>query len=205
MMLDQQMLQTNFPSNRNQGYSSRDKYDKCYNNEQIERSVGPLLYKLNPNQINNCNSCLSVFGPRGSAASNHGGFGYGDSTSAGVNAVAPAQALVDVDSIMSNRNVIASKCNNSQLQHVNLTDQKQFQLQHPRICNSFLDPVATHLTQNASLFREVFTTRFIDLGANPQQNIYWDSQINTSLENRDNYVIRVPNLVKYDPTMPTSV
>jgi hypothetical protein len=201
-MLDQQMLQTNFPSNRSQGYSSREKYDKCYNNEQIERSVGPLLYRLNPNQVNNCNSCLSVFGPRASGGTNRGVMGYGDSSATGIRQTAPAQALVDVDSVLSNRNVIKSKCKDSS---VNPIDVSKFNLQHPRVCNDWLDPIASHLTNPAQDYREVFQNRFIDLGANPQEVIYYDVAINTSLESRDNYRIRIPNLLQYDATLPKPV
>ncbi len=203
-MLDQQMLQVNFPSNRNQGYSSREIYDKCYNNEQIERSVGPLLYKLNTNQINNCNACLSVFGPRSSGGSSKGIMGYGDSTSVG-HQTASAQDLIDVDSILSNRNVIKNRCKNGSVNPLNVVDVSKFTLQHARICNNMLDPIATHLTNNSSQYREVFTNRFYDLGANPQENIYFDQAVNTSLEIRDNYILRVPNLVKYDPTLPKPV
>jgi hypothetical protein len=99
-MLNQQMLQTNFPANRSQGYSSREKYDKCYNNEQIERSVGPLLYKLNPNQIDNCNACNSTFGPRSVQERNRG---YGLWCINNWHTVAGAQDLIDVDSILSNK------------------------------------------------------------------------------------------------------
>ncbi len=204
-MLDQQMLQVNFPSNRNQGYSSREIYDKCYNNEQIERSVGPLLYKLNTNQINNCNACLSVFGPRSSGGTNRGVMGYGDSTSTG-HTTASAQDLVDVDSILSNRNVLNSKCKSSgNYNQVNVTDVSKFKLQHARICSDMLNPISTLLTNPSSSYREVFTNRFYDLGASNQENIYFDAAVNTSLEIRDNYVLRVPNLVKYDPTLPKPV
>lgn len=201
-MLDQQMLQTRFPSNRNQGYSSREKYDKCYNNEQIERSVGPLLYRLNPNQVNNCDSCLSVFGPRASGGTNRGVMGYGDSTSVGKNVTAPAQALVDVDSILSNRNVIKSRCKDGDVNPINVNN---FQLVHPRTCNDFLDPVSSLLTNPSQNYRECFIDRFYDLGASPQQNIFFNFEINSSLEARDNYQIRIPNLLKYDATLPKPV
>ena len=83
----------------NIGHSSRLGYDKCYYTDRLSESVSPLLYQLNPNQINNCQACLSVFGPRAS----HNG--YGDSTSVG-HTTSPAQDLVDVESILSNRNVV---------------------------------------------------------------------------------------------------
>jgi hypothetical protein len=73
----------------NVGHSSRLIYDKCFYEDDLAQSVSPLLYKLNPNQINNCEACLSVFGPR----SGHNG--YGVSTTVG-HQTSPAQDLVDV-------------------------------------------------------------------------------------------------------------
>lgn len=203
-MLDQQMLQTYFPANRSQGYSSREKYDKCYNNEQIERSVGPLLYRLNPNQVNNCDSCLSVFGPRASGGTNRGVMGYGDSSATGKNMTAPAQALVDVDSVLSNRNVIKSRCKDGD---VNPVDVSKFTLSHARICSDYLSPISSALTHPASNYRELYIDRFYDLGASPQNLgvIFFDGAINSSLEARDNYRIRIPNLLQYDATMPKPV
>ena len=201
-MLDQQMLQVDFPSNRSQGYSSREKYDKCYNNEQIERSVGPLLYRLNPNQIDNCNSCLSVFGPRTSGGTNRGIMGHGDSVSTGQSSVAPSQALVDVDSILTNRNMLKTRCKDGDLNKIGISS---FNLQHARVCNDFLDPIATHLVAPPSNYREMFTDRFYDINASPQENIFYPFDINTSLEIRDNYVIRIPKIIKYDPTLPKPV
>lgn len=55
------------------GHSSRLSYDKCSYDDYLSESVSPLLYKLNPNQVNNCNSCLSVFGPRSSISGNSKG------------------------------------------------------------------------------------------------------------------------------------
>jgi len=165
---------------------------KCYYTDRLSESVSPLLYQLNPNQINNCQACLSVFGPRAS----HNG--YGDSTSVG-HTTSPAQDLVDVESILSNRNVIASKCKDGKVNDIDVT---KFQLQHARVCNDFLDPLATHLTNPPQNYREMNINRFYDLGANPQMNVYWDSSINTQLEAKDNYRERVVPLARFDPTLP---
>lgn len=191
--------QNDFPDNRSQGYSSKTIYDKCYNDESIERSVGPLLYKLSPHAINNCNSCLSTFGPRASGGTSNGVMGYGVSTSTGRNVTAPAQQLVDVDSILSNRNLITSRCKDGDLNPIN---PGMLKLQHARVCNDFLDPISTHLTMPPYLHREIAINRFYNLHTFPQEPIYWNIARNTSLETKDNYVIRLPKLMKYDPSLP---
>lgn len=176
----------------NFGHSSRLGYDRCYFEDELAQSVGPLLYKLNPNQIDNCEACLSVFGPR----SGHNG--YGDSTTVG-HRTAPAQDLVDVESILLNRNVIASKCKDGKVNDIDVT---KFKLQHARICNDFLDPVASHLTNPPANYREMAINRFYDLPTHPQANIFWDFSVNTQLEAKDNYRERVPKYMKSDPALP---
>ena len=177
---------------RNQGFSSRLVYDKCYIDDDISQSVGPLLYNLNPNRINNCDGCLSVFGPR----SGHNG--YGVSTTVG-HKIAIAQELVDVESILSNRNVIASKCKDGKVNDIDVT---KFQLQHARTCNDFLDPLATHLTNPPATYREMGVNRFYDLPTQPQSVIYWDAAINTTLESKDNYIQRIPRVMSAEPVLP---
>jgi hypothetical protein len=184
-------------SGLNIGHSSRLGYDKCYYDDYLAESVGSLLYKLNPNNITNCNGCLSVFGPRPSG----GARSFGSSSFVG-NVSAPAQQLVDVESILSNRNVIASKCKDGQVNDIDVT---KFQLQHARICNDFLDPVATHLTNPPTNYRGMSINRFYDLPQNAQANIFFDFSVNTKLEAKDNYRERVPRLMKYDPALPSDI
>jgi hypothetical protein len=176
----------------NIGHSSRLGYDRCYFEDRLSQSVGPVLYKLNPNQINNCESCLSVFGPR----SGHNG--YGVSTTVG-HRTAPAQDLVDVESILMNRNVIASKCKDGKVNDIDVT---KFQLQHARVCNDFLDPIASHLTNPPASYRELAINRFHDLPTHPQANIFWDFSTNTQLEAKDNYRERALMPYAYDPALP---
>lgn len=176
------------------GHSSRLPYDRCAYDDRLSESVGPLIYKLNPNQINSCDACLSVFGPRTS----QGAASYGVSSTVG-HVTAPSQQLVDVESILSNRNVIASKCKDGKVNDIDVT---KFQLQHARVCNDFLDPIATHLTNPPQNYRGMSINRFFNLPKNPQANIFWDFAVNTKLEAKDNYHERVPRLIKYDPTLP---
>lgn len=135
---------------------------------------------------------MSVFGPRGS----HNG--YGDSTTVG-HRNAPSQDLVDVESILSNRNVIASKCKDGKVNDIDVT---KFQLQHARICNDFLDPVSTHLTNPAANYRGMNINRFYDLDRNPQAVIFYPFSVNTQLEAKDNYRERINSVLLYDATLP---
>lgn len=176
------------------GHSSKLQYDRCYFNDYLSESVAPMLYKLNPNQVNNCNACLSVFGPRSAIQPNSAGV----STTTGHSAM-PSQDLVDVESILSNRNVIASKCKDGQVNDIDVT---KFHLQHARICNDFLDPVATHLTNPPANYRGMSINRFFNLPKSPQANIFFDFAQNTKLEAKDNYRERVPRLMHYDPAVP---
>lgn len=177
------------------GHSSRLKYDKCSYDDYLSESVSPLLYKLNPNQINNCNSCLSVFGPRSSIQGNSKGVSTVISQSSNI----PSQDLVDLESIMTNRNVLASKCKDGKVNEIDVT---KFNLQHARICNDYLDGVSSRLTNPSKNYRGMSINRFYDLPKNPQANIFYDFGVNTKLEAKDNYKERVPALVNYDPALP---
>lgn len=176
------------------GHSSKLRYDKCAYDDYLSEAVGPLLYRVNPNQINNCNACLSVFGPRTAASP----YSYGVSTPTG-HVTAPSQQIVDVESILSNRNVIASRCKDGKVNDIDIT---KFHLQNARVCNDFLDPISTHLTNPPQNYRGMSINRFYDLNKNPQANIFWDFAVNTKLEAKDNYRERVPRLIKYDPVLP---
>jgi len=169
----------------NIGHSSRTIYDKCAYDDRLQESVGPLMYRLNPNQMNNCEGCLSTFGPR----AGHNGVGV---STVKTNSIAPAQELVDIDSILSNRNVLQSKCKDGRVNDVDVT---KFTLQHARNCNDFLDPSSSRLTNPAANYRGMSINRFHDLPKNAQENIFWDHSINTQLEARDNFRERVPDLM----------
>lgn len=180
----------------NYGHSTRLPYDKCAYADRLSESTNPILYKLDPNQISSCNSCLSVFGPRA------GHNGVGDSLAGNISSVAPAQAVVDVESILTNRNVIAGKCKDSKVNDINVNN---FTLQHARICNDFLDPLATHLTNPPQNYRSMNINRFYNLHKPAQSNIFYDWQINSRLEAKDNYREHIPKLYSYDGCLPQEV
>ena len=178
----------------NIGHSSRLPYDCCAYEDKLTESVGPLGYRLNPNQIHNCDQCLSTLGPRSSYQ------GQGVSTSVG-HPVATSQALVDVESILSNRNVKTSKCRKDQVNNIDVT---KFKLQHMRVCNDFLNPLSSRLSYPAANYRDMAVNRFYNLNQNPQANIFWNFAVNTTLEAKDNFIEQLPHPRK-DNSLPTEL
>lgn len=179
----------------NIGSSSRLIYDKCAYEDRLQESTGPLMYKLDPNRIKNCKECLSIYGPRSSLN------GHGVSI-VGERGIAPAQDVVDVESILSNRNVLASKCKDGKVNDINVNN---FKLNHSTVCNHFLDPLASRLTNPTANYRGMSINRFYDLPKNPQADIFWDFSVNTRLEAKDNYKERIPKMLSPDPLMPKPV
>ena len=173
----------------NIGHSSRLSYDKNAYEDKLAESVSPLSYRMNPISIYNVNACNSTFGPRTTA---HGSqMGSRISMAVPPNVIAPAQQLVDIDSILSNRNVLQSKCKDAKVNDINVT---QFRLQHARVCNNFLDPVSSRITNPSINYRSIPINRFYNLRKNPQVNIFYDFAVNSKLEAKDNYRVNIPNM-----------
>lgn len=166
----------------NTGHSSRLRYDNDAYSDRLRESTDPINYRLADYQIFNNEGCLSTNGPR------CGLRGYGVSNTAG-NVVAPSQALVDVESVLSNRNVKTSK---SRARGVNPIDVTKFGLRHARICNSDLTPESSRLSHPSYNYRDLALNRFYNLPRDPQANVFWDFAVNTSLEAKDNFVPDVP-------------
>jgi hypothetical protein len=168
----------------NIGHSSKLIYDCCAYTDRLDESTGPIKYKLDGNQIYNCNQCLSTLGPRSSSPR-----GQGVSTAESINhPIATSQELVDVESILSNRNVKHTKCRRDEVNQVNLTDVEKFRLNHMRICNDTLNPLSSRLSMPAANYRDMAVNRFYNLPQFPQEPIFYNFAINTSLEAKDNFV-----------------
>lgn len=166
-------------SRQNIGRFSKLDYDKCATIAAIKRSVGPGTYKINPNQIFSLSQGFSAYGPR------PGYMGNGVSTPIG-QPPATALYLVDVDSIMTNRNMRASKCNRGEVNPVNFANWPEINL--PPL-SRYLDPIATHLTNPPFNYKSVPIDRFYTLHYNPQDNIFWNFARNTTLEAKDAFNI----------------
>jgi hypothetical protein len=173
------------------GYSSRLPYDECAYNDRLDESVSPMKHQLDVNQIDNCNKCLSVYGPRSSYR------GAGVSSAVGFGPAA-AQDLVDLESILSNRNLKMSKCRRD---GVNNIDATKFKTENLPQCNNLLDPMASRLMFPASTFRDMSVNRFFDTHQDAQAPIFWNFAIDTKLEAKDNYFVRIPK-PKQDKAQP---
>jgi len=172
------------PSKLNIGHSSRLGYDSCAYSDRLTESVGPLGYRLDPNWQENNNQCLSTLGPRSSY------MGQGVSTSVG-HPIATSQKLVDVESVLSNRNLKTTKCKRDGVNPINVT---KFGVKHMRTCNDYLNPLSSRLTYPAANYRDMAVNRFYNLDRNPQLNIFYDWSVNTKLEAKDNFVVDVPRM-----------
>jgi len=170
----------------NIGHSSRLPYDPCAYPDKLTEIVGAGNYRLSPDQSYNCNNCLSTLGPR---ASNNG---RGYDVSRVVNtSYAPSQDLVDVDSILSNRNVKESKCKSGKVNPIDVT---KYDLMDSNLCNNFLDPESSRLTYPAATYRDMAINRFYNLPLNPQVPIFWNFAENTKLEATDNFDPDIPRV-----------
>ena len=153
------------------------------------------MSQIDPNRVKNCNQCLSYFGPR------QGHNGWGDSIALANPGLTPAQSLVDIDSIMSNRNV---KQDRSKKGMVNMVDVFKFKTYDSTICDRALDPLSSITTFPKQLYREMSINRFYDLNLNPQVNIYYDWAVNSQLEAKDNYDYPYPFSITQDNTIPVA-
>ncbi len=164
-------------NNINFGHSSRISYDEACYRDKIYESTGALSYKLDTNNIYNCQECMSSLGPRTSRNGNS------VSTSIGF-PPATSQHLVDIDSILSNRNVKLSKAKTGKLNDIDVT---KFSLVNMPLCNKFLDPTASRLTDPTQNYRDIPINRFYDLDRNIQEAVFWDFATNSRLESTDNF------------------
>jgi hypothetical protein len=159
-------------------------YDDCAYDIQLNHSTSPYFHIMNTDRIYNCNGCLPSFGP----VSSH--MGVSASTPVG-NAIAASQRCVDIDSVLSNRNVKISKCKEANVNPINVTKIKTKNLP---ICKNIIDGEHTKLSDPAMFYRGIAINRFHDLQRNPQEHIYYDWAINTDLEMKDNFDPDMPDI-----------
>ena len=176
----------------NIGHSSKLQYDKSYYPEHLDESVGPGDYRLQQYSTYNQESCFAPFGVRSGL------------NGAGVSTVekfgpAMAQRLVDVDSNLSNRHLNQSRCRSGR---VNTTDVSTLKNNNLSECNSKLAPEYSHYTSTPKNFRDVQINRFYNLKKNPQEPIFYDFSINTTLEAKDNYTPIGPRVLDQQSVFP---
>lgn len=171
----------------NIGHSCNLIYDTDTFRDHVIEETSQVKYRLDANQIFNCDQCLSTLGPRSDSP-----YGQGVSTWLPIgHPVATSQALIDIDSILSNRNVKESRSKTGGFNYIDVT---KFPLKNMKICNDFLNPLSSRLSYPAANYRDMAVDRFYNLNQNPQLNIFWNFAINTNLEAKDNYIESLPKL-----------
>jgi hypothetical protein len=167
----------------NFGYSSRLDYDDDAYIDKVSESTYSSSYRTNQNQIYNNKRCMSTNGPRS------GFMGHGVSVPRDVG-VAPANDLVEIDSIFSNRNAKNNKSKRGYVNHINpINSNKLF---NSKECTSYLDTMYSKDTHPASNYRDSEGNRFVNLIKNPQDTIFENFSVNSRLEAKDNYVYKQP-------------
>ena len=179
MLMQQEKNNLSLLYNMNIGHISNLIYDEDAYNDRVSESTSSATYRLSSFNNFNCDGCLSVGGPR---ARN------GVSSTTG-HVATESQKLTDIESILSNRNVKASKSKDGKVNPIDVT---KYDVKHARICGKELDPISSRLTHPSQNYRGIMTSRFYDLPKNPQAHIYWNTSANTRLETRDNYRAQLP-------------
>ena len=164
----------------NIGNSSRLAYDNCAYPDRLTESVSPGTYRLQSYYNYNADACVNLNGPRNQ--------GYGVATPV-ENAPAMSQKLVDVESVLSNRNVRTSKCKDGKVNKIRPQDIKSIS---PPMCGNDVFPRNSRLSHPAYNYKEMPMNRFFNLHRDPQANIFYDFSKNTVLEAKDNYIYPVP-------------
>jgi hypothetical protein len=179
---------------QNFGASTRLNYDNSAYDDRLTESTGPLLYRVNTNQIYNENSCLSTLGPRGR---------FGASTpSRDAPALAQRPEVVNIESILTNRNVYRSKNRRNEINPIDVTKIKTVNY---NMCNRTLNPNSSRLSMPVANYRELSINRFYDLNKNPQEPLYWSETRDTKLEAKDNFMEAIPRSWSSEPVNPKPV
>lgn len=159
--------------------------DTTYTDKQFI-STGTGNYRLSEDNMFNEKACLSSLGPR------YTHMGPCNSTHEQLPGKAYAQNLVDLESILSNRNVPTSKARTAHLNPINPT--KETAKYHIPDCGKFLIPEYSKLQDPPCNYRDTGLNRFYDPLRNLQKNIFWNFAVDTRLEVKDNTPLerRVP-------------
>ena len=151
--------------------STRKKYDECSTNLFYKQSTDPLLYRISPDFVDNCQKCYSNNGPRGQ----------------NMNVSVLNKNLIDVDSLLTNRTKVASDCKDGQVTSINFDECNKYNLP---LCDRFLDQHDTRLTHPLVNYRGLTSNWSFEPRVNnrdAQCNVFWDFSENTRLTTKDNY------------------
>lgn len=163
-------------SNKYSRSSTRLMYDNCAAKDYVRKSVSPGKYNLDPSRIYNKKKVRHGVGVVGTYGVSH----------PELDSVAPKQALIDIDSFLSNRNIPASDCpkNGANMGRVNFNKFKHAEV--PDIADDLV-PTNSLLDVPKAQMRGMAIDRFHYLHRDLQSHIFYDFSRNTTLEAKDNY------------------
>jgi len=150
------------------------RYDQCYIDEETKQSIQPGEYKLYYGQNQHNNKCNSLDGPRNDRSSN-----------SSENAKANLGERAELESLLSNRDMPASKCTSG-----NTLDDKRRAisrgLKHNVMCDDFLNANHSRLNEPIDNFRGLSTINLqLDFPITDPQNNVFDGHNVTALENQN--------------------
>jgi hypothetical protein len=161
---------------------------------KMRQTTSPMQYRLNSNQISNNNKCVAPLGPRPSKKGH-------EMTLPNHDSFAPSQNgdVINIESILSNRNVPISKSPKLGANPINIM---KYKLKNPTVCGNELNPSSSRLTTPIMTYRELSINRFYDLPIQPQNHIFYDFAANTRLETTDNFSPPEVDVLNDDPSLP---
>lgn len=173
--------------------SSRIKYDKCTTKLSVERSTDPGNYRLFRPFAENCNTCYSNNGPKGSIK---------DSSEVRKTCSEGFGELIDLESEIVNRVLPLNECNSKECNRGYL--EKKSKLIHQKDCNKKMEIEDTRFTNPITNYREMSLTNYFynpHLPINPQNHIQRTGDrngISTRHLAKDQY--RIPKQDMWDQT-----
>lgn len=173
--------------------STRIPYDECAFREEVTQSVIPGHYRLYDGQYENTGKCILHAGPRNTRTYNSSEISQVDRNN-----------LVDVDSILSGRNLQLTSCVEGRtLEDLN----KQYnglQLQDPKLCSDFLLPTETRYSHPATNYKITQCAGCFPMEypiIDPNEFIFWGQNgisrdgLGTRNDVKDNYSASNPNTI----------
>lgn len=149
------------------GFSSREIYDEPAYEEEVERSVGPMHYRLQEFYGHNPGGCFAPFGPRSIK-----GVSY-----------APYHP-VDLDTAITNRSQIKTKS----ARYNQPASLKQFETVHYPECNDFIAPEYSRFITPSFEVKGLTRDPFYPLHHDPQCHIFTNFEVNTRRQAIDDHV-----------------
>jgi|APSaa5957512622_1039677.scaffolds.fasta_scaffold14897_2 hypothetical protein len=173
--------------------STRIPYDECAFKEEVTQSVIPGLYHLYDGQYENKDKCIFYAGPRNTRTYNSSEVSQVDRNN-----------LVDVDSILSGRNVPLTRCMEGRKMEDLNKQCDGLKIQNPLLCSDFLLPTETRYSHPAERYKAMPCVGCFPLEypmIDPKEFVFWGHNgisrdgLGTRNYVKDNYTEKTPNVI----------